>query len=873
MTTPLLIEDLCFEHPTKKFTKTTKIRGGHLWSIVSEKTLVYANLNKTPIKFIDVPDLTSVMFIFVSPDGKYCVVRSADKKQFILYDYNLNRKFIQCYSNKVFRSVAFGRGQQGKPTIWFGCDGGTIGWVLADNPTQFNIFAVDNTDAVVGSSANVVGLAIKPQQNNEGKDDHFSLAILAEKQQSDKALHAYQLDYQYFPLKTQNSINHLGNIQIGEKGYQIDDHLIAAVDTQRNLYYYELNDLFEKNKVYSDTQIFFQIPEFDTFNICDDIIFLFLQGKNGETTVTIEQIRGSELEFIEKVKIPEYQTVEVDNNQKSIYLIDGSKIRRLIFNSNIPEKSGIIGFSLFCYNRFIQQNNYEAAIKALISSKMPFNTMSNITKSNPLLYHKLLVSLVDSLPDTKKRVKMALALRALEVYVRLETSGTEKLEPPFYDWVEDQIRKRNLSQEAVREVLDTYGWNEPYDIIIKDKSALIDHELSFGSTDKAAKLLAEEKNNEEFTNSAVRIFNIKPDDVISALYARPNISQREFAPIVSSPQGIERVYELINGKLKSSWLRAAFVLQMAKDAKRKREEIQNKIKDEKDPDKIEELNNSLHELQAQNIQLADKFFRDQSNPLTSEDCDIAYRAFFYANEPSLVAIGLKSQNRYAEAAVADPDQAIHMINEAKNPSEKMRTTIGVLRSMEPKKAGDFAQRLLSVEGVGIEAAKLIDFLPDTVCVSELENAVDKYIEKNTKAMQDQKKMFDEAKDGIERAHSLMTAKQDPNLSLSSMESCSCCGKLLFTGEGVVFPCKHGFHIDCINSMFQKLNIKNTEVTKNCPVCSFISASMISAPFSPSIESSQRWSTNVAKLKLELEAEKKQSLINIPQFKKVTETTK
>ncbi|EAY10465.1 hypothetical protein TVAG_483750 [Trichomonas vaginalis G3] len=847
MTSPNFIENLNTTYQQKEFSKYTKIRSGNLWSISNDKTLIYANLNKTQVNFQTVPDITGVMFMFVSGDGKHCVIRVSTQKNFILLDNNLTKKNIGAYE-KSYKSVTFVTAHNGYKYIFFGCNEGKIVYTLVNNPSIMYHLVCD-------IKSTIMGIIVRPQKGKDGRD-YYTMVALTEENNGDanktmftKDLHFFQLNSEFVRFEKEIPINCLNDIEFGDNFMFTDENYVAAYSKYKMLFIFQINKNFEQQKPYSNQDLITIQTEFSWFAISNDMIFTFNQ-KTSESSI-YQILYGQDSKKIVQMKVPEFQSVEFDPIDKSFYLINKNNLRRLVIDSSFPEKSGPVGFYQFLYNTYIQQNKIDEAIISLINSKISFNTMVNMTKSNPVLLHKLFISLVDYLPESNRRFKKSIALRALEMYVRIESSGQQKLNPPFYEWVQDQMNKGNLSQKVVCEVLDVYGWNEPYGEIIKDKSALIDHELSFGGVTRAAELLSEEKNSESFTNNAIRLFNVKPNEVINAIYTSPKISQKEFAPMISSPSAIERIYELKNGKLKTSWLRAAFVLQMAKDAKRKRLEIEEKINSAKDDKTKSELQDELIKLQKENIELADAFFTDQNQLPTKDDCDIAYRAFFAANEPRLVAIGLKSQNRFAEAAVTDPEQAINIINEAKSQFEKKRTTISVLRAMETKKAGDFAQRLLNVEGVGIDSAKLIDFLPDSVSVSELENAVDKYIEKNTNAVQDQKKMFDEAKDGIARAHKLVQTRVDPLISISSMESCACCGKLLFTGQGVVFPCKHGFHTECIKQMFQKLNIKDVPITKNCPLCSFLSTTMISRPFTPSLESLTRWSTNQDKLKMEL----------------------
>jgi len=60
-----------------------------------------------------------------------------------------------------------------------------------------------------------------------------------------------------------------------------------------------------------------------------------------------------------------------------------------------------------------------------------------------------------------------------------------------------------------------------------------------------------------------------------------------------------------------------------------------------------------------------------------------------------------------------------------------------------------------------------------------------------------------------------------------------------------------------------MGIENMEVTSNCPVCSFLSASMITVPFEPKIDVANKWSTDRDLLTKELEMDNKKRFNFVP----------
>ena len=89
-----LLQTLEFSHNGLEFHKQSRVRGGNLWALTQEKTLLFCEL-KNPKSARIVPDLNAVMFIYVSNTGRYCVVRSLNEYYLIDAKNNLSKTSIR----------------------------------------------------------------------------------------------------------------------------------------------------------------------------------------------------------------------------------------------------------------------------------------------------------------------------------------------------------------------------------------------------------------------------------------------------------------------------------------------------------------------------------------------------------------------------------------------------------------------------------------------------------------------------------------------------------------------------------------------------------------------------------------------------------
>jgi hypothetical protein len=84
---------------------------------------------------------------------------------------------------------------------------------------------------------------------------------------------------------------------------------------------------------------------------------------------------------------------------------------------------------------------------------------------------------------------------------------------------------------------------------------------------------------------------------------------------------------------------------------------------------------------------------------------------------------------------------------------------------------------------------------------------------------------------IERVEKLRNTNEKKTFTLVSVEICELCKNPLFSKEGIVYPCGHVIHVECVRKLLAALNRSDKTDAKNeCPVCGFVSVEMIDLPF-------------------------------------------
>ena len=597
------------------------------------------------------------------------------------------------------------------------------------------------------------------------------------------------------------------------------------------------------------------------------------------STITVYRLpildKENDIVKIGQYSIDQSTFVSFDSTNKVLYGFKDGEVSGYIFDENMNEASkvdGRINFSVFIYNLLTSLKQDHFAVDLLLNSTLSLNDSLTICKNFPRHQLQILLKTINLVSDKKVRMKIVLATRALELFVRIGTQPAGGKTPEeiakfldqFTNWAKTMIKNNYLSEATISKTLDMYGWKEPYEKLFTDQAAIA-HDFAFGNVKDAANKLVNIADDKIFINGAIRLFFSCQSQIVETTFARPKVHFDELAAILSSPCARDRVQELLpSHKLTNSWLYSLFSLDLARRGKEFLDKQQAKLKEaeeSKDQNKIDSINRETFNANKNFMKEINEFF---AHGLTEVDRQFAYRAWFANGLKHFVAQAYKIRQRYYEAARADPENALKVISEAPNETDKKRIVLGVMRSVDEKRAGELAQNMLAgYTGSEIDTSTLLGFLPDDVIVSELENAVDKYIEHNAKVSQQQNKQKLDANRGIERAHNLVKEKKDPTIQLNSFATCGKCGEPLLSGKGIVFPCQHGFHEECLKSLFSSLGVEDTPITSNCPMCSFLSASLITVPFEPSCEMSNKWTTDLTQLRNELEPEKKG--FNIPNF--------
>ena len=884
------------------FIKGSIVRNGKLWGIMKDKTLTYMDLSdpssNTLIKYKENP-LKPCMFIWASNSGNYCVARALHSYYLISNDEFYPKK-LEPTPGAEIKSIYFYTNPKTGTEYLFVIQ--TLGDTVDIIYNSISNIVSNTVNSLAFSrfpvQPPVVGIYLQPLPN-----DTITFIIVTQDNQLSGPQNSNQLTYK---VRGYTLGSDFGTEDINAKptefnipgidltnpnrdplylndGYLGILTLTKLSDVQQNLlYFYSLVQKGADGKVRSAAKALGRALALSPPN---DMLSFFFSGNlmftfyNDKTSCSVYRVpileKETDIVKLGDCTIDQYNFVVFDSTNKTFYGFNENQVTGYILDQGLKESSivdGRFNFYNFVYNMLHDMKQDRLAVDLLIDSTLSLNESLSICNNNITHQLQILLKTIGLVSDKKMRIKMALAARALELFVRIGTQSNDTKTPEekakflnqFITWATSMVKAQLLSEKTISKTLDIYGWQEPYERLFSDQAAIA-HDFAFGNVKDAANRLVNIRDDKIFVNAAIRLFFSCQDQIIDATFSRQKVDFDELSAIVSSPGARDRVQELLGGrKLTKSWLYALYALDLARRGKEAQDKQQAKLKaaeESKDKEQIDSVNREIFNSNKNFFKDINEFF---SLLYQQEDKQFAYRAWFANGLKHFAAQGYKISNNYSEAARADPENALKVIAETPNEKDKKHIVLGVMRSVDEKKAGELAQNMLSgYTGAEIDTSTLLGFLPDDVVVSELENAVDKYIEHNTIVSQQQNKQKIDANKGIKRAHELIKEREEPTIQLNSFATCAKCGEPLLSGKGIVFPCQHGFHEECLKSLFKSMNVEDTPLTSNCPVCSFLSASLISLPFEPSLEMSNKWTTDLTQLRNEIEPDKK--VFNIPNF--------
>ncbi|OHT14808.1 hypothetical protein TRFO_42872 [Tritrichomonas foetus] len=788
-----------FQLNLKKPLVDFKIRNGRLWGRNSANHLVCINLNvrpSPPIKeFTEIGDCN---FYSSSPDGEHCFIKTVDNKNYIingstlvgrqallfpgnnatavswLYFKNLPKPYVFIATDKK-QLCYFNLNQQ-----LFACSAVVLNPELKGPVEVFSL--VQFADNRIGASF-IVGDNIYPYVFiNETfmqieNDNQRSTTIYG----FNKNANPYFVENEYLAISTPMIFY---NIVLDPK--QVN---VTGVQMHKNAAYYQVDP--KANKVAITNNVIFQFKgnQVSFFVICPNPV---------ETAV-------------DSITIPNADIFELDTYSAVLYSLSEKTVTSYQFSSKIVA-SGFDNFRYWLYFRLIEQRKESIAAAILSQSSASFDQIISLSRnqSNNLRL-EVFKKFLENVKHIHKMQRTAIALCALDIYVRIESSATgltpeekeERIEE-FIKWANHLIEQKVLTSSIIEKALIEYDWTEAHLQYLQPPAAF-DMKMQLGEYSEAREQLKKIRDPEMFCDAALRLSKFLPDEVYSEIIDRNDALSGKMIPLMMSDQYLPHLKQLFAaGRLISPWLRRIFALYMAREP---------------------------------HPQYITQYFG-----LYPSDTQVLIRSLFSAKHYMELANGIRSIQYFEDllpsavgiAAYGSPELAFDLIPENVSLTLKRRCALRILRSMKREDAEAVAKKLLSAFS-GIDIATLIEFLPESATVAEVSKAIYRYSAKNQMVALEEKKKSDEALKGIADSNELVSSKPPNIVRLYKYHGCSRCGRPLLNEQGIVYPCSHALHRHCAEEACVGLNTKPGEyidVTLDCPICGFLCMRMMSEPFEP-----------------------------------------
>lgn len=770
---------------TNKNVSEIRIRNGHLWFVSNERHLFYCNLNSKPLKVQEFQN-SEVDFYSVSPDGEYCFAHTT-KKYFMLYAGAelkfLELKNIPSIYVATSTSWLYKRGCK-KPYLFFGTNSKLICYL--------NL----NTKVIVCSFLALVDVVFRGPIDGlfitQFNDDRFGVMV-----SSDSEVYYFVLGVDFFHQKDKS--NRKVSFQISPKirDSVFSENSFFGIINEPLILTFEFN---RKQNAPSPAEImsrqhFFEIQNgtrsftfFANFMIhfTDDKIYFFDQKSQ---------------KYFYSLKISNVDMLEMDSATGDLYSIKGNYINHYQFDS--PMKA--TGFDCLrfwlCYRLLATKKEKEAA-EILLQTSIPFDQMVKFARNESNYFRlNLFKEYINLINPIYKLQRVAIAQFALELYIRIQSKEEKPNIKEFVSWFKKLKKDGLLVESAVEKLCKNYGWEEPL-LEILEPPSLFNVKMENNKIDEAQTVLSKIKKPEDFSNNALRIYKQNTELVVNIIRENPELIERKIIPILSTKVFMDQIIDFFkNHTLKYQWLRHLYAIQLSKCNFQNEEIIDDLVKNF--------CYNSL---------------------FTVSDVEFAVRCLIDEKKFKQAALALIEKGEYIYAAGVlshgDPEKAFDLIPTDISIDVRRRCVLRILRSMNRKDAEKLAQKLLNSSS-GVDIITILEYLPDNTKIAELRKIIPVYIDKNKKIAEEQNQIKEDALKGINDSNELAKIRKDQVINLPNMQLCSRCGKRLFTETGIVFPCMHAFHVDCLQVFNQ-----DKEKCLDCPICGFSSVRMIDQPFEP-----------------------------------------
>lgn len=755
------------------------IRNGKLWAVDKKGFLFFADLNIKPNpSYKPFPEINQCEAIFASNDGEFCLIRTKQQHYHIFYS-NLIPYITPIPPGIIITCATFiNVANRPKPLVFMGTNLGQV--TFFDLNREY--LMLSHLPLMVEPPIN--GLSVVLYQNG-----YYGLSIVSE-----KTIHPFillpdlNLSDSTKPRKPQLPSIRQSDVSCQGNSIALYTNKIVFVFTIKTE---TLNPRLDQQLMY---ETFYQVTnEPTTLYTYEDFLFVFT--KSGEVQVFFINIQDALITF----EVDKYKQFEFDLDSGDLYAISANSVLKITPNFIQDLRSSLS-------TKFISMKKYEEA--AQIITKMPFSSLHEMLSycgSNlEIRFHlfKYLLAEMRKVNNSITKQQIALAYASFIYYVRVESSKENPDLSNFVNYVSKLRKSELLDERSMLNVLNEYGWDKPIPLLT-DSIEKFNFFFERGQYNDCIEYMEDITDENAFYKCALRLFRKKYDRVLSMIQNQNDKirNSNKIIPILMNGNSKKYVFSLLDSNnLSSVWLTLIFCTYLAKH-----------------PDQ----------------ELVNNFFIEYRY-LSHFENEFLIRSMMANRNNLTLANGLmKIQEYYSAtviAAMLSPEYSFDLIAKIKDKEIRKRCATRILRSLNEKDSGIVARYLLRhFEDCGVDYDMVLKYLPDETIGAELGNFVDSFSKNNTLASKEQQENINEALVGASKAAQLISDSKEKSTRLHSTSICSQCKKPFFTESGIVYPCSHLLHVKCANDIIRKFDPKiNPE--SDCPICGFISVSLIDQPF-------------------------------------------
>lgn len=838
--------DYALDLPQGFVIKKAYVRGGRIWGILSSQTIIdknrilfFADLHIKPQPYVKVlNDIDSILYIYVSNDGEFCLVRKPDQI-FYLSAFDFEPCKIILPDTKVCAATFFKDDIYPKPLIFLVTDQYQVGLVNLNN--KYTKFKFDIIPLSIDQTKSIKDISIV-----KFKDGFYGFSVIYQ-----DAIIPYILDQYFAQDENSNSsycsqIGLINNYFTGNNSIGWISQCSNNKDQMAFEYVYDFKDKHPNAAKIFSRQYAYTLPNGRTIgtSFFEEFFLYFQEGGRVNIFLTDSP------ELIDGFVVKDANLFEYDADEGELYAIYPNRVSNIKFESS-PKNSfrGVDSLRYWLFNRSLARKDEKTAGRLIINMKSIsmneiFQKVRQPTTLRYYVYKHILKILRKRKPTQKDpqitKQKVAIAYATYDIYTRIEMAKKKPDLKKYCEFTKSLLNEGLLNMSTVKKTLDEYGWDSPY-IYLSEPLLVFDRLMERNEKKKALQILPQiSTKDEKFSNALLRVFPFSKETVVKTVSKLDSFDNSNFVPILMDDSSRNLVTSFVSkGCHLNSWASKLCAIVSARDEKLKRKDVDQMFT------KFQFSNDGIIQFIAREFISLKKFTELSYGFISIREFVAASAAAARSKEvlkliDAIFPVHKKNQQQpqrqqsklnLSQASIdLSQQEEYEMDNETKK-----RCIYTILRSVEPEKAGELAKNLIyrlsydsenenqldnnennetidSRKGIDSTILMLMEFLPYDTKIGDLTLPITEFTKQKRKETEEQDKNINKALAGIVKISSqLKEQKNSENtIVLHSTEICEKCKKPFFKEPGIVFPCSHMLHVRCARQLIMGIEDNKNE---------------------------------------------------------------